>query len=140
MKLSHVPLRLAAGAFILNSGLEKSHADEQTVERLHGFAKGAYPFVEELEGKRFVDLLSKGEMALGAGLLTPIVPSGLVGLALTGFAACLVGLYLKTPGLRREGTLAPSRQGVAIAKDTWLLGIGLALALDSLPRRRRRPR
>ncbi|MFZ0216064.1 MAG: hypothetical protein WAM30_09005 [Candidatus Dormiibacterota bacterium] len=138
MKLSHVPLRLAAGAFILNSGLEKSSAGAEQADMLHGFAKGPYPFVGDLEPKQFADLLSKGEMALGAGLLLPIVPSGLIGLALTAFASSLVGLYLKTPGLRKEGSLAPTQQGIAIAKDTWLLAIGLALVFDSFGRRRHR--
>jgi hypothetical protein len=137
MKLSHVPLRLAAGAFILNSGLEKSSAGAAQADMLHGFAKGTYPFLGDLESKQFADLLSKGEMALGAGLLLPIVPSGLIGLALTAFASSLLGLYMKTPGLRKEGSLAPTQQGIAIAKDTWLLAIGLALVFDSFGRRRR---
>lgn len=38
LKAWHAPLRLAAGAFILNSGLTKRGPDEATVQRLHAFA------------------------------------------------------------------------------------------------------
>jgi hypothetical protein len=69
IKLRHLPGRIVAGAFILNSGLNKRHADEGTVARLHGMATGTYPFL----GK----LLSTGEITLGAALLLPLVPSGL---------------------------------------------------------------
>jgi hypothetical protein len=40
-----VPGRLAAGAFILNAGLGKWSADEETAGRLHGSASGVYPFL-----------------------------------------------------------------------------------------------
>ncbi|MGR7023230.1 hypothetical protein [Geodermatophilus sp. URMC 62] len=46
---------------------------------------------------------------------------------LTGFAGGLLGLYLTTPGLRKEGSLAPTEQGLPVAKDVWLLGIGVGL-------------
>ncbi|MGH7922290.1 MAG: hypothetical protein ACREQM_20485 [Candidatus Dormibacteraceae bacterium] len=138
MRLSHVPLRLATGAFILNSGLSKRGMDAARAEGLHGMAKGAYPFLAEIEPIQFADLLSKSETALGAGLLTPLVPSGLIGAALAAFSGALVGIYLRTPSLRKEGSLAPAPPGVAIAKDVWMLGIGLALVIDSLTRRRRR--
>ncbi|MGH7918585.1 MAG: hypothetical protein ACREQM_01425 [Candidatus Dormibacteraceae bacterium] len=138
MRLSHVPLRFATGAFILNSGLGKRGMDAAHAEGVHGMAKGAYPFLAEIEPVQFADLLAKSEIVLGAGLLTPLVPSGLIGAALTAFSGALVGIYLRTPSLRKEGSLAPAPQGVAIAKDVWMLGIGLALMVDSLTRRRRR--
>jgi hypothetical protein len=62
------------------------------------------------------------------------VPEGLAGLTLTGFAAGLVGLYLKTPGMRLDGSLRPTEAGTPLAKDTWLLGIGLSLLADDLVR------
>ncbi len=37
--------------------------------------------------------------------------------------------------MRREGSVRPSQQGTAIAKDVWLLGIGLGLVADSFRRR-----
>ncbi len=44
-KPGHLPQRIAAGAFILNSGIGKLSADEETAAQLHGFAVGAYPFL-----------------------------------------------------------------------------------------------
>ena len=54
------------------------------------------------------------------------------------FSGSLLGMYLRTPALHKEGSVAPSSQGVAIAKDVWMFGIGLALVIDSLTSRRRR--
>jgi hypothetical protein len=59
----------------------------------------------------------------------------LAGGALAGFAGGLLGLYLKTPGLREEGSLKPTQAGTAIAKDVWMLGIGAGLVLESLSSR-----
>ena len=35
MKLSNVPLRLSTGAYILNSGITKRDADQETIDRAH---------------------------------------------------------------------------------------------------------
>jgi hypothetical protein len=141
-KLWHVPVRLATGAFILNSGLSKRNVDKEHAERLHGFASGAYPQFQDMPPEQFVSMLSAGEIAVGAALLTPFVPSAVAGAALAGFSGALGGLYWRTPGLHEEGSLRPTEQGIAIAKDSWMLAIGTALVLDSLtsrrPRRRRR--
>ncbi|MEV0229765.1 hypothetical protein [Nonomuraea sp. NPDC050786] len=126
------PARLAAGAVILNSGLGKVDADEQTAAGLHGMASGTYPFLRDMDPVTFARLLSRSEIALGAALLAPFVPSLLAGAALTGFAGGLLGLYLKTPGMRREGSLRPSEQGIGLVKDVWLLGIGLSLVIEEL--------
>ena len=77
------------------------------------------------------------EVVLGGALLLPMVGDGVAGVGLTAFAAGLIGLYLKTPGMRRENSLRPSQQGTAIAKDVWLLGIGLGLVADTLRHKRR---
>jgi hypothetical protein len=132
-KLWHVPVRLATGAIILDQGLLKLGADEDTVNWLHGQAALAFPQFADMDPKDFVQLLSTGEIALGAALLgIGVVPSGLAGLALGVFGGSLTRLYLKAPGTRREGTIAPSQQGVGLAKDAWMLAIGTALVLDAL--------
>jgi len=131
-RLWHLPVRAATGAYILNSGLSKRDAPPEVAEQLHGFASSAYPQVSDVPPERFASTLSTAEMAVGAVLLAPIVPPGLAGLVLTGFSSALLGLYLKTPGLTEEGSVRPSQQGVPLAKDVWLLGIGLALVVDSL--------
>ncbi|MFI9835418.1 hypothetical protein ACIHFD_00185 [Nonomuraea sp. NPDC051941] len=127
-----LPSRLAAAAVILNSGLSKVHADEQTAAGLHGMAANTYPFLRDMDPVAFTRLLSRSEIALGTALLVPIVPSLVAGAALTGFAAGLVGLYLRTPGMRQEGSLRPSEQGIGLVKDIWLLGIGIGLVLEEL--------
>ena len=131
-KASHLPPRIAAGAFILNSGVGKWSADEETAAQLHGFAVGTYPFLAKLKPKDFVRLLSATEIALGAALLVPVIPSALVGAGLTAFSGGLLGLYARTPGMRKDGTPFPTQQGIAIAKDVWMLGIGLGLVIDDL--------
>jgi len=131
-RLWHLPVRAATGAYILNSGLTKRDAPPEVAEQMHGFASSAYPQVADVPPDKFVSTLSTGELAVGAVLLAPIVPAGLAGLVLTGFSSALLSLYLKTPGLTEEGSVRPTQQGVPIAKDVWMLGIGLALVIDSL--------
>ena len=112
-KLWHVPVRLATGAFILNSGLSKRNADKETAERLHGFASGAYPQFQDTSPEQFAKMLSTGEIVVGAALLTPFVPTGVAGAALTGFAASLGRLYWRSPGMHEEGSLRPTQQGTS---------------------------
>ena len=132
-KLWHVPVRLATGAIILDQGLLKLGADDDTAKWLHGQAVQAFPQFADMEPREFVQLLSAGEIALGTALLgIGFVPSSLAGLALGAFGGSLVRLYLKAPGTRREGSVAPSQQGVGLAKDSWMLAIGIALVLDAV--------
>ena len=37
--------------------------------------------------------------------------------------------------MREEGSLRPTQQGIPLAKDTWIVGIGLALIIDELAAR-----
>ena len=133
MKLSHIPLRLATGAFILNSGLSKRNLPPEAAGALQGMAANAVPRAKEMEPQVFGRALSTGEIALGAALLTPFVPSALAGAALTAFGGGLVQMYLNTPGMTEEGSLVkPTQDGTAVAKDIWLVGAGLALLIDGL--------
>lgn len=127
-----MPVRIVTGAFILNSGLGKLRNTEEMADGIHGTAATAYPFVKDWEPQRFTRMLGNAEVAIGATLLAPFVPSLLAGAALTGFSAGLVGLYLKTPGMREEGSVRPTQQGIPLAKDSWMLGIGLSLMLEAL--------
>ena len=133
VKLRHLPQRIATGAFILNSGIGKLNADEETAAQLHGFAVGTYPFLAKLKPQDFVKLLGGTEIALGAALLLPVVPSALAGAGLAAFSGGLLGLYVRTPGMRKEGSPLPTQQGIPIAKDVWMLGIGPGLVLADLP-------
>ena len=139
VRARHLPPRIAAGAFILNSGLSKLSADEQTAAQLHGFAP-TYPFVGKLKPADFARLLAVSEIALGSALLVPVVPAGVAGAGLVAFAGGLLGLYARTPGMRKEGSIFPSQEGTALAKDVWMAGIGLGLVIDELADRRREKR
>lgn len=137
MKLSHIPLRIATGAFILNSGLSKRKLSAEAAQGLQGMATNVLPQVKSMDPKAFGRGLSTGEIALGAALLAPFVPAAVAGAALTAFSGGLVGMYLKTPGMTQEGSqFRPSQQGTAIAKDVWLLGTGLSLLIDGLTSRK----
>ena len=132
IRLRHLPGRLAAGAFILNSGLSKRNVDEEHAAQLHGMATNTYPFLGKLDAVQFTKILSTSEIALGAALLTPFIPTAVVGAGLAAFSGGLLGLYLRTPGLREEGSLRPTEQGVVLAKDVWLFALGLGFALDGM--------
>ncbi len=138
LKLRHIPLRLVTGAYILHAGMEKRNVDEQHATGLHGMASGAFPSLKSIPPSRFASLLSSGEMATGAALLLPFVPIGLAGAALTGFSGSLVALYMRTPALRKTGSIWPSENGIAVSKDVWMLGIGLSLLLEAAAERRTR--
>jgi FixJ family two-component response regulator len=62
-KLWHVPVRLATGAIILDQGLQKLGADEDTAKWLHGQAAQAFPRFADMDPREFVQLLSAGEIA-----------------------------------------------------------------------------
>jgi hypothetical protein len=68
-KLWHVPVRLATGAIILDQGLQKLGADEDTARWLDGQAAQAFPRFADMDPRDFVQLLSAGEIALGTALL-----------------------------------------------------------------------
>jgi hypothetical protein len=135
-KLHQLPARAATGAFILSSGLDKRAPDDQTVQGLYGFATSVYPFLKRVDAPTLVRGVAAAEIGIGAALLAPFVSTAVAGAALTGFSAGLLGLYLKTPAMRRgEGDLRPSPDGLALAKDVWMLGSGLTMIVDGLRRK-----
>ncbi|PWJ53843.1 hypothetical protein SAMN06264364_11086 [Quadrisphaera granulorum] len=131
MRMSHLPARIASGAYILNSGLSKRNASPETAAGLHGFATTAYPFLQQVEAQKFVKALSTAEIALGAALLVPFVPTRLAAAGLAAFSGGLLGLYLRVPGMREPGSLRWTEQGQAIAKDVFLAGIAGTLLADT---------
>lgn len=129
-KIRHLPTRLATGSFILSSGFDQLEADDETAKALHSKASAAYPFLGQLDPQTFIKLLAAAEITLGSALIIPIVPSRMAGLGLTGFAGGLLGLYMRTPGMRRENSIRPSQQGLPLAKDVWMFGVGVSLVID----------
>ncbi|MCT2279571.1 helix-turn-helix transcriptional regulator [Micromonospora chalcea] len=67
-------------------------------------------------------LVGVGELALGTALLIPDVPAKVAGAALTAFSAGLLGLYLRIPGMRAEGSSHPE-QPITIGKLADLTGV-----------------
>src|SRR3954471_5589768 len=132
VRLLHLPGRLTTGAFIVDSGLSERQAEDDTAAALHGMAAVAYPFVHSIPPQRFVRLVCARELALGTALLLPVVPTVVAGAPLTAFSAGLLGLYLRVPEMREEGSLRPTPQGMSIAKDVWMFSIGLTLLIDGL--------
>lgn len=131
--LHNYPARVSTGLFILNSGINKIQGDDELAERVHSTAITAYPMLEDVPASTFVKVLGACEVSLGAALLMPFVPDRTAGKLMIPFAAGLLGLYLKIPGMRREGGLRPTTQGTSFAKDAWLMGIALSLALTRRP-------
>lgn len=136
-RVSNQPIRLAAGAFILNAGIGKLRADEARAVGLHGMAKGPFPFFEKVPAERFARGLAVAEIALGAALVTPLVPDRLAGLALTPFAGGLMWMYANIDAMHQPNSLRPTQTGTALAKDVWLLGIGLTLLATGRRRSKR---
>jgi uncharacterized membrane protein YkgB len=95
-------------------------------------AAGAFPVLANIESTTFLRALSVGEIAVGTALLAPFVSPGVAGAALTGFSGALVTMYLRTPALRKPGSVWPSPQGIGVSKDVWMLGIGTGLLADAL--------
>ncbi len=133
MNPTHIPLRLATGAFILNSGIGKLNADEGTAQFLHGAAAGTYPSLfKDMKPTSFATMLAYSEIALGTALITPKVSSTVAGAGLAGFGASLLGMYLTTPSMTLDDGIRPSPDGIAVAKDVWLVGAGLTLLAQGI--------
>ncbi|MBD3781006.1 MAG: DoxX family membrane protein [Micrococcales bacterium] len=136
MDVRDLPLRLGAGAYILSSGVDKLSADEETAAGYHGMAAGAYPFLADVDPVTFTKALAATEIALGAGLLLPVAPRKLLAAGFTAFSAGLVGMYWRTPSLRRgPRDPRPSPDGVGVAKDVIMLGASASYLLHALTRR-----
>jgi uncharacterized membrane protein YphA (DoxX/SURF4 family) len=132
IKVRQLAPRIAAGAFILNSGIGKLSADEKTAAYLHGFAAGSYPFLHKLKPQDFTRLVAWAEITLGVALLTPVIPGAVAGAGLTAFSGGLLGLYARTSGMHKQGSPLPTQEGIALAKDVWLAGIGVGLLVDDI--------
>ncbi|HMC38147.1 MAG TPA: hypothetical protein VKI19_00700 [Acidimicrobiales bacterium] len=137
MRLWHVPVRLATGAYILESGIKKWSSDdnEEMQKHVHSMAASAYPQFASMDHRTFTKALAAGEITLGSALLLPVVPAGWAGAGLAAFSGGLIGLYMRLPGMRQSGSIRPSSDGTALAKDSWLLAIAGALIVDAVTTR-----
>lgn len=129
MKLSTALLRAVPGAFILNSGIGKLGLDEESAGGLQQMAANGVPMVEDMTPAQFGKFLSYGEIAVGAALLLPFVPTRVAGAALSTFSAGLVANYFAIESMTEDDGIRPSQDGIPVAKDTWLAAIGISLML-----------
>jgi hypothetical protein len=74
-------------------------------------------------------------LSTGTLLLAPLIPNGVAGTALTVFSGGLVAMYARTPAMHKPGSIWPSRIGIGVSKDVWMLGIGLGLLAAGSHRR-----
>jgi len=130
-----IPVRLATGAYIAHSGLEKWRGSAEQAEGLHSTAANAFPFLRPIPPQQFLRMLAAGELVTGTLLLAPMIPNGVAGTALTVFSGGLVAMYARTPTMHKPGSIWPSRTGIAVSKDVWMLGIGLGLLAAGCHRR-----
>jgi hypothetical protein len=130
MSIAQIPLRLSAGAFILNSGINKTKISEEQAEQMRDLAANGVPFLKDMTPKQFKQFLIAGELGVGAALLLPFVPGWLAGAALTAFSTGLLSMYKNTEGMTEPDGIRPTEQGTAVAKDVFLFGIGTALMVD----------
>jgi hypothetical protein len=132
MRLSHVPLRLTTGAFLLDEGLGTRTLVRDHPDGVQPLADGAADQVPQVPPAALSKALTAGEVALGAALLVPFVSPVVAGAALTAFSGALLRTWWLTPGTHEPGSIRPTKQGKAVAKDVWLLGAGLTLVADGL--------
>jgi uncharacterized membrane protein YphA (DoxX/SURF4 family) len=140
LSVRDAPERLVTGAYILHAGLEKWNGKPEHAAGIHGMATAAFPFLSAIPPKKFLRLLATGEIATGAALLTPVVSNKIAGAALTAFSGALLAMYWRTPALHRPGSIWPTQPGIAISKDSWMLGIGIGLLADDAAAGSRRSR
>lgn len=129
MSLSTAVLRAVPGAFILNSGIGKLNLPAEMAEGLQGMAAQGVPPLGKMTPEQFATFLSYGEIAVGASLLLPFVPTKMAGASLAAFSGAMMAMYLRTPEMTESDGVRPSQAGTALAKDSWLLAIGAALIL-----------
>lgn len=140
VKASQLPTRVATGAFLLNAGWGKKDAKPDEAEHLHSMAKRAYPILEQVTPETFTKALSMTEIALGAMLVTPIVPAWVAGAGLTAFAGGLLRLYWRMPEMHEENGVRPTPEGIPMAKDVWMAAIGVSLLVGAVSQPRLRGR
>jgi hypothetical protein len=134
MSISTAILRAVPGAFILNSGIGKLGLPPEAAAGLQGMAAKGVPPLAKLTPEQFGKFLSYGEIAVGASLLLPFVPSKVAGASLAVFSGSMVAMYLRTPEMTESDGVRPSQDGTAVAKDSWLLAIAAALLLAQKPK------
>lgn len=135
--ISNAALRAIPGLFILNSGIGKIGMPADASAGIQQAAASGVPALADLPSDRFGSMLGWAETAVGASLLLPVVPSRIAGAGLVTFGAGLLTMYFNNDEYTEEDGIRPSDEGIALAKDSWLVAIGLALMFGSQKKKRK---
>ncbi|WIM68339.1 hypothetical protein QP027_02760 [Corynebacterium breve] len=127
MSISEIALRAIPGALIVNSGVGKLQLPAEVSHGLHQAATSGIKAIEKLPADSFARNLGIAEIGVGGALLAPFIPSRLAGAALTTFGAGLMTMYFNNDENTEADGIRPSQAGLSLAKDSWLVAIGLGL-------------
>ncbi|GAB3693023.1 hypothetical protein [Corynebacterium nasicanis] len=126
-KISDVILRGVTGAFITNSGVGKIGMPAEHSAGLQQAAASGIPLMAKLPSDKFGTFIGYSEVGIGAALLAPFVPNKIAGAALTAFTGGLLSMYFRNPENTQADGIRPTQEGMPLAKDFFMLAIGLAL-------------
>jgi hypothetical protein len=126
-KVSTAILRGVSGAFIANSGVGKIGMPAEYSAGVQQAAASGIPALAKLPADKFGTWLGYAETGLGAALLAPFVPNKIAGAGLTAFGGGLLSMYFRNPENTESDGIRPSQEGMSLAKDVFMLAIGLAL-------------
>ena len=73
MSIVQIPLRLASGAFILNSGLSKRKLTDEQAAHVRDMGAKGVPYIAQLSPAQFRTFISSSEIGIGGALLLPLV-------------------------------------------------------------------
>lgn len=125
--LSSVALRAIPGLFILNSGVGKIGMPAEASAGTQEFAASGIPALKKLPADKFGSILGWSEAAVGGAMLAPFVSNRLAGIGVTALGAGLLTLYFNNEGNTKDDGIRPTDEGISLAKDSWLVAIGLGL-------------
>lgn len=125
--LSSVALRAIPGLFILNSGVGKIGMPAEASAGTQEFAASGIPALKNLPADKFGSILGWSETAVGGAMLAPFVSNRMAGIGVTALGAGLLTLYFNNEGNTKEDGIRPTDDGISLAKDSWLVAIGLGL-------------
>lgn len=128
--LSSAALRLIPAALIFNSAIGKLGMNAEASAGLQQFAATGIKAMEKLPSDKFAKIIGSSEIAVGSALVAPFVPNRLAGAALIAFGGGLLTLYFNNEANTLEDGIRPSDAGLPLAKDSWLVAIGLGLLLS----------
>ena len=129
-KISTAILRGVSGAFIANSGIGKIGMPAEYSAGLQQAAASGIPALAKLPSDKFGTWIGYAETGLAAALLAPFVSSKVAGAGLTAFGGGLLSMYFRNPEYTEGDGIRPSQEGLSLAKDVFILAIGLALMVE----------